>query len=87
MIYQIEINDDLVSTLDRLAADQNITSEECAKRNLEAYLTSQFRADIVRKVENKQPKDLATIDAAVKKIEDDIKVAEVDAAVDAIVAP
>lgn len=65
----IIINEKLVPTLERLAREQNLTVEQCVVSNIEAYLSTQKRLEIVRTVES----DLPTYEPIIiaKKIEVD----------------
>lgn len=71
----ITIQESLVPTLERLASEQNLTVEQCVVSNIEAYLSTQKRLEVIRTVEN----DITVYEPIItaKKIEvEEIKKAE-----------
>jgi hypothetical protein len=51
----IEINPNLISTLERLATEQNLTVEQCVVSNIEAYLAGQKQLHLIRTVTSDIP--------------------------------
>lgn len=65
----IIISENLVPTLERLAREQNLTVEQCVVSNIEAYLSTQKRLEIVRTVESDIPTYEPIITAKKEEIE------------------
>ena len=70
----ITINEKLVPTLERLAKEQNLTVEQCVVSNIEAYLSTQKRLEIVRTVEN----DLPTYEPIIIAKKEEIKQVQIN---------
>ena len=68
----VNININLVSTLERLANERSITSEQYAENYLEAHLRSQFTQNLVDTIRNQTIDDAVTISDAIKPITDAI---------------
>ena len=70
----INIDENLVDVLGKLATADNITPELYVERKINATLTSLFKQSIVNKIENKKVADIKTIDVEVTKIDEAVKV-------------
>ena len=65
----IEINPNLISTLERLATEQNLTVEQCVISNIEAYLTGQKQLHLIRTVTS----DIPTYEPIITAKKEEIK--------------
>jgi len=65
----IEINPNLISTLERLATEQNLTVEQCVVSNIEAYLAGQKQLHLIRTVTSDIPTYEPIISAKKEEIE------------------
>jgi hypothetical protein len=65
----IEINPNLISTLERLATEQNLTVEQCVVSNIEAYLAGQKQLHLIRTVTS----DIPTYEPIITAKKEEIK--------------
>jgi hypothetical protein len=75
----INIKEQLVRTLNRLAEERSMTPEVYVEEYLDNHLTSQYRAEVVAKVSSETVENVAEIDQVIETKKAEIK-AEYDLA-------
>ena len=71
---EIAINENLTSTVERLASERNITATEYITNYVNAHLLSQYKQSMIDKITNKTVEDLVTMETAVSAVDATIKV-------------
>lgn len=70
---EIKINLNLISTLERLASERNVTTSDYIEKYVDSHLLSQYKQDLINKINNQKIGDVPVFESAVNGIIETIK--------------
>ena len=71
---EININENLISTLERLASERNMTTSEYVEGIMEAHLLSQYKLNLTNTINNQKLEDIASIDSLINTKVEEIRI-------------
>lgn len=70
----IEINQNLISTLERLANERSVSTTDYVSGIIEKHLLSQYKTNLIETISNQKVEDIPTFESAIMTVDADIKV-------------
>lgn len=73
---EINIKEELVPTLVRLADERSMTTTQYVEKYLNSHLTSQYRTFVANKIANESVENVAAIEKVIDTKKEEIKIAK-----------